>query len=148
MVDSPVAHIDLFPSLAAAAGAPLPGDRVIDGVNFMPAAFGTGPVTRKNDAIFWQSGAYRVVRAGDWKLQVDGNQNKSWLFNLASDPGEKSNLLAKHPQKVAELKALLAAHLADAVPSLWPHSLISPIALDKTIDQTYAKEDEYILWPN
>jgi arylsulfatase A-like enzyme len=148
VVDTPIAHIDLFPSLAAAAGAPLPGDRVIDGVNFMPAAFGTGRLTRRDDAIFWQSGLYRVVRAGDWKLHVDGYQNKLWLFNLAADPGERTNLASQQPQKVAELRALLAAHHANAVPSLWPHSLISPIVLDKTLDQPVAPGDEYILWPN
>ncbi|MDP5104241.1 MAG: sulfatase [Erythrobacter sp.] len=148
VVDTPVAHIDLFPSLASAAGVALPGDRVIDGVNFMPAAFGTGPLQRKDNAIFWQSGKYRVVRAGDWKLQVDGYQNKLWLFDLAADPTEKNNLAARQPQKVAELKALLAAHHANAVPSLWPHSLISPITIDKTLDQALAKGDEYVLWPN
>ncbi|WP_374139359.1 sulfatase-like hydrolase/transferase [Sphingomonas sp.] len=148
VVNTPVAHIDLFPSLAAAAGAALPRDRVIDGVDILPAATGKGPVKRKNDAIFWQSGAYRVVRAGDWKLHVDGNQNKSWLFNLAADPSERTNLVAREPRKVAELKALLAAHHAKAVGSLWPHSLISPIVLDKTIDQPVAKGDEYVLWPN
>jgi uncharacterized sulfatase len=148
VVDTPVTHVDLFPSLAAAAGAPLPSDRVIDGVDFMPAAFGTGAVRRKNDAIFWQSGAYQVVRAGDWKLHVDGNQRKNWLFNLATDPTERNNLVRKEPKKAAELQALLAAHQADAVGSLWPHSLISPIVLDKTINQTFAKDDEYILWPN
>lgn len=148
VVDTPVAHIDLFPSLAAAAGVPLPRDRVIDGVNFMPAASGTGPLKRKDDAIFWQSGQYRVVRAGDWKLQVDGNQNKLWLFNLAADPTEKTNLAGKQPKKVAQLKALLAAHHANAVPSLWAHSLISPIAIDKTLDQKVVKGDEYILWAN
>ena len=148
VVDSPVAHVDLFPSLAAAAGAPLPDDRVIDGINFMPAAFGTGALKRKNDAIFWQSGAYQVVRAGDWKLHVDGNQNKSWLFDLTSDPTEKRNLVRRNPKKVAELKALLAAHQANAVGSLWPHSLISPIVIDKTLDQPVAEGDEYILWPN
>lgn len=148
VVKTPVTHVDLFPSLAAAAGVPLPRDRVIDGVNFLPAAFGTGSVTRKDDAIFWQSGAYRVVRAGDWKLHVDGNQQKTWLFDLGADPGERNNLAVKQPQKVAELKALLVAHHANAVPSLWPHSLISPILLDKTLDQPVTDGDEYVLWPN
>lgn len=148
VIDAPVAHIDLFPSLASAAGAALPSDRVIDGVNFMPAAFGTGSVQRKDDAIFWQSGQYRVVRAGDWKLQVDGYQNKLWLFNLAADPTERINLARREPHKVAELQALLAAHHANAVPSLWPHSLISPVAIDKTLDQAPARGDEYIMWAN
>lgn len=148
VIDAPVAHIDLFPSLASAAGAALPSDQVIDGVNFMPAAFGTGSVQRKDDAIFWQSGQYRVVRAGDWKLQVDGYQNKLWLFNLAADPTERINLARREPHKVAELQALLAAHHANAVPSLWPHSLISPVVIDKTLDQAPARGDEYIMWAN
>jgi hypothetical protein len=46
------------------------------------------------------------------------------------------------------LRGLLAAHHANAVPSLWPHSLISPVALDKTLDQAVAQGHEYIFWPN
>ncbi|MEM7014025.1 MAG: sulfatase-like hydrolase/transferase, partial [Verrucomicrobiota bacterium] len=84
VVDTPVAHIDLLPTLADAAGADLPTDRIIDGRNILVEATGTGTIERPNDAIFWQSGDYRVVRAGDWKLQVDGNQNTNWLFDLAA----------------------------------------------------------------
>ena len=32
---------------------------------------GTGTISHPNDALFWQSGYYQVVRAGDWKLQVE-----------------------------------------------------------------------------
>jgi len=73
-VDEPVAHIDVMPTLAAAAGAGLPEGVVIDGRNLLPLAEGLGSVTREDDAIFWQSGYYRVVRSGNWKLQVDGRQ--------------------------------------------------------------------------
>lgn len=147
-VDTPVAHIDVMPTLAAAAGAALPGGVSIDGRDILPAALGTGAITRPDDALFWQSGAYRVVRAGDWKLQIDGNQKKKWLFDLGADPEERVNLASTRPDKVDELEALLAAHQAGAVPPLYPSTVISPIAIDKTVDQRAGRDDEYVLWPN
>ena len=148
IVDSPVAHIDLLPTLVAAADGVLPTDRIIDGQNMLPAATGEGSIRRPNDAIFWSSGDYRVVRAADWKLQVDQNQDKTWLFDLASDPTEQTNLAEVRQEKVAELQALLTAHYADAVEPLYPHKITSPILIDKTLDQTPTAQDEYVIWPN
>ncbi len=148
VVDTPVAHIDLLPTLAAAAGADLPSDRAIDGQNILPAATGEGSIERPNDAIYWSSGSYRVVRAGDWKLQLDGLQDKAWLFDLNADPTEQVNLSVERPEKLAELTALLDAHHADAVPSLYTHKIESPIAIDKTPLQGVEDGDEYIIWPN
>ncbi len=148
VVDTPVAHIDLLPTLAAAAGASLPTDRVIDGRNILPAATGEGEIERPNDALFWSSGSYRVVRAGDWKLQTDTVQDKTWLFDLATDPTEQTNLADAQPGKVAELQALIEAHYADAVEPLYAHKLQSPIMIDKTGGQSPEDGDEYVIWPN
>jgi len=147
-IETPVAHIDVLPTLAAAAGVPLPKDRVIDGRNILPLATGTGAFSRPNDAIFWQSGAYQVVRAGDWKLQIDGTRKKTWLFDLAADPTERNNLAGKQPAKVAELKQLLAAHHKGAVKPLYPFKIASPILIDKTEGQKAVPGDEYVIWPN
>ncbi len=148
VIDTPVAHIDLMPTLAAAAGAELPTDRTIDGRNILVEATGDGRIERPDDAIFWQSGFYQVVRSGDWKLQVNGAQNKTWLFNLAVDPTEQDNLVDARPEKVAELQALIDAHQADAVGPLYDHTLESPIAIDKTLADARTEEDAYIIWPN
>ena len=148
LVDTPVAHIDVMPTLAAAGGAELPEGVVIDGKNMLPAATGTGSITRPNDAIFWQSGYYQVVRAGDWKLQMNGRQKKSWLFNLDDDPTEQKNLAKANPAKVAELKQLLADHHKDRRPPLYAYSLESPIAIDKTRAEKIEPGDEYVFWPN
>ena len=148
VVEAPVAHIDLLPTLVAAAGAELPSDRVIDGRNILPAATDEGRIERPGDALFWSSGNYRVVRAGDWKLQVDGLQNKVWLFDLNADPTEQVNLAETHSEKRAELEALMEAHYADAVSPLYPHKLESPIVIDKTIVEVIEDGDEYIIWPN
>jgi arylsulfatase A-like enzyme len=148
LIETPVAHIDVMPTLAAAADAPLPQGVEIDGRNMLPAATGGGGLERPDDAIFWSSGFYKVVRAGDWKLQVNERQKKTWLFNLAEDPTEQINLVDSHPEKRAELEALLTAHWADARPPLYPHTTESPIRIDKTNADPFAPGDEYVIWPN
>lgn len=147
-VDEPVAHIDVMPTLAAAAGAGLPEGVVIDGRNLLPLAEGLGSVTREDDAIFWQSGYYRVVRAGGWKLQVDGRQEKSWLFDLSTDPTEETNLATSRPDKLAELQALLDKHHEGARPPLYASTTDIPVALDKTGADKKGPDDEYVWWPN
>ncbi len=148
VIDEPVAHIDVMPTLAAATGASLPEGVEIDGKNLMPLATGTGSISRANDALFWSSGYYKVVRAGGWKLQVNGRQQKSWLFNLNEDPTEQTNLAASEPEKLAELQALIDAHWKDAREPLYPYTIESPIKIDRTIDQPYVEGEEYVYWPN
>ncbi len=149
VIDDPVAHIDVLPTLAAAGGAPLPDDRVIDGRNMLPVATGErATIERENDAIFWSSGFYKVVRAGDWKLQVNERQDRRWLFNLAEDPTEQVNLVDTRPEKLSELEALIEAHWADARPPLYPHQTESPVCIDKTVADPPCENDEYIIWPN
>ncbi len=147
-IDDPVAHVDVMPTLAAAAGASLPEGVAIDGRSMLPAATGQGGVERPDDAIFWSSGYYRVVRQGDWKLQVNGRQEQTWLFDLAADPTEQTNLADARPDKVADLQALLDAHYADARPPLYAHTIESPIAIDKTLADSFDAGDEYAYWPN
>jgi len=85
-------HVDLMPTLASAARAPLPGCVEIDGIDLLdPAA------ARRHDAIFWQSGYYRAVRQGNWKLQLSEKPKRIWLFDLAGDPIEQTNLAEREP---------------------------------------------------
>ena len=146
--DEPVAHIDVMPTLTAAANAREPEGVVIDGENLLPLATGLGIEAWDRDTLFWQSGHYRVVRHKDWKLQVTERPAKIWLFNLAEDPTEQINLATSMPDKVAELLALLDAHAADARPALYPAVLESAITIDKTIVEPFEEGDDYIYWPN
>ncbi len=152
-IDAPVAHIDLMPTLAAAGGSRWPDDVDIDGVNLLPWA--TGDVaagTRPHGVLFWQSGEYRVVRKGDWKLQVSARPAKNWLFDLATDPTEQRNLAGERPQVVAELAALLDAHRRSGRTPLYPAALEAPIPIDKTMadvaEGNIAADDEYVYWAN
>jgi arylsulfatase A-like enzyme len=147
-VDMPVNHIDIMPTLAAAAGAILPENIEIDGKNIMPWAIDGVPALTPKRTLFWQSGYYRVVRHGDWKLQVSELPKKDWLYNLAEDPTEKVNLAASRPEVLAELRGLLDTHRDQGRGPLYPFTLQAPVAVDKTINEYVEPGDEYIYWPN
>ena len=147
-VATPVAHIDVMPTLVAAADARIPAGLEIDGKNLLPLAQGTGEISRIDDAMFWQSGHYRVVRAGNWKLQVNGRLNKQWLFDLGADPTEQHNLAEERPEKLGELLAILDRHHANRRAPLWEAARESPVMIDKTLAERFEEGDEYIYWPN
>ena len=147
-VRNPVAHIDLMPTLTAAADAEFPEGVEVDGVDILPLATGRAGAAWGRKTLFWQSGYYRGVRHGDWKLQVSEDPKKAWLFNLAEDPTEQSNLADTELEKLAELKALLAEHKASAREPLHPFVAEMPVAVDKTLAQPLVDGDEWIYWPN
>ena len=147
-IDAPVAHIDILPTLAAAAGAASPPGIDIDGLNLLPLATGDGITKWPRATLFWQSGYYRAVRHGDWKLQISERPQRSWLYNLADDPTERHNLAATRVDKLNELQALLNKHEASARAPLYPFVVEMPVAIDKTRADYFEAGDEYIYWPN
>ena len=72
----------------------------------------------------------------------------SWLFDLNSDPTEQTNLAAREGERVAGLKARLAAHNAEQREPAWPSVGEFPVNVDKTLLDHDAPDDEYIYWPN
>lgn len=143
----PAAHIDVMPSLVAAAGAALPTDRVIDGRNLLPLARGD-TAEPPHEAIFWHSDYYQSVRAGNWKLQRSERPAFSRLFNLADDATEMRDVSAAHPEVERRLHALLDAHLADRRPPLYPSTLQGAAAVDKTLAERFLEGDAWVYWPN
>ena len=144
----PVHHFDVYATAAAAANAPLPSDRVLDGVDLTAHVTGDQP-NPPHETLFWTQDHYRVVLHQGWKLQRSGpDDDFLWLFHLAEDPTEQVNLAQTRPDKVAELDALLAAHLAEQAPPRWPHRTSNPIAIDKHVNQPLADDDEFIYYPN
>jgi uncharacterized sulfatase len=143
----PVQHFDLYATAAAAAGAPLPDDRKMDGVDLVPFALGerTGA---PHGALFWRTGHYQVALADGWKLQVDGRQDRRWLFDLRNDPTEQVDLAAREPERVAALEARLDAHNAEQRPPAWPSTLDVPVNIDKPLGVPDAPDDDFVYWVN
>lgn len=114
VINAPVSSPDFFPTLLEATGTkPLPG-QMLDGVSLVPLLKGG---TFPERALFWhyphygnQGGAPgAAIRRGDWKLIEWQEDRRVELFNLTQDLGEKQDLAAKEPQRMAQLRAELHA---------------------------------------
>ncbi|MBL9065736.1 MAG: sulfatase-like hydrolase/transferase [Sphingopyxis sp.] len=134
-------HLDIFSTIAAAAGAAVPRDRTIDSENIL-----AGPASRA--AMFWRSGDYRAVRAGDWKLQVTKRPEKARLYNLATDPTEQKDLAASDPQRVAALRALIEAQNKGMAKPIWPGLIEGPVRIDVPLNAPWQNGQDYIYWAN
>jgi arylsulfatase A-like enzyme len=144
---APMSNIDVMPTVLAAAGAPLPHDRPIDGVNLLPF-LKTNPERQPDRPLYWRDGSYRAMQEGRWKLIVSERPRKDWLFNLATDPTERNNLALLEPQRLNDMKAKMQRHHAAMPEALWPSFIEVPIAIDKTLNQKMLLSDEYAYWNN
>ena len=145
--DKPVAHVDIFATAAGVSGADLPGDRVLDGADLVKAATGA-TAGDPHKSLYWRSGGYRVLLAGGWKLQVMDDPRKTWLFDLSTDPTERSNLALSRPDKLAELRAELARVDAEQIQPRWPSLLEAPVMIDTATSFPVAPGAEFIYWGN
>ena len=144
---SPIHHIDIFHTIAAAAGASVPKDRKLDGVDLIPYIQGKNK-EKPHKTLFWREGHHQSVLHKGWKLIKADRPNKRWLFNLDKDPTERNNLSKDNPTKVSQLEKLLELHNSEQAEPLWPSVLDSPMLIDKHGGQDYEEGDEYIYWPN
>ena len=147
VVQDPVHHFDLYATAAAAGGAELPADRIIDGVDLVPFADGSASDVPHRE-LFWSSGASQSALVDGWKLNVSDPPGRQWLFDLSVDPTEQRDLSTERPDKLAELQAALARYNAEKPPPSWPSQVSIPINIDKDLSVPDAPEDEYIYWSN
>lgn len=150
--DAPVHHFDIYATAAAAAGVTV--EHKIDGVSLLPYALlpnagGEDALAKPHETLFWRAGKYRTVRHHDWKLAIDPMVGKTWLFDLASDPSETTNVADQNPGQVRDMLALLEQHNAEMVPPLWDSVGASPINVDKHKRQEMDPDtDTYVYWGN
>jgi arylsulfatase A-like enzyme len=144
-VSAPAAHVDLFATAAAASGATMPGDRVIDGLDLVALSQAESPAPR---ALFWRSGHYRVLLNDGWKLQVSEHPPRTWLFDLNTDPTEQTDLFTAEPARATAMRAQLDAINAEQVDPIWPSLVEPPVYVDKHLLEDRTPEDVYVHWPN
>ncbi len=140
IVHAPLHMVDWYPTFLNLAGAPSSGGHALDGRDAWPAITRGAPSPHE-DILTNISTTGGALRAGDWKLVVNGQVRDGEeggderperraqkeqalaapvieLFNLADDLSEKTNLAEKYPEKVRELRTRLDAYAKAAAPSL------------------------------
>ena len=142
---APVSSLDIAPTLLAAAGVAAAHDTPSDGVDLLPMLRGE-IASAPHAALFWRFGEQLAVRAGDYKLvrydlaledgegDLDRAVSPPRLYRLSDDAGERHDLAAQRPDKVAELEALWRQWNASNAAPLWP----SPHAGDDSEGDAHA----------
>ena len=117
----PVGAWDILPTALAAAGAPLPADREIDGVDLLPYLSGE-KAGAPHERLFWRcfDGHEAAVREGNWKWVRNGPDAKPELFDLSKDIGEKHDLADEQSEVAERLEAAWNGWSAQMAPSAWP----------------------------
>ncbi len=91
--------MDLLPTVAALAGAVLPADLEIDGVDLGPALLEGRRLPPRT--VFWRYGKSSAARRGRWKVLVTPKLRA--LLDLEKDPAERFNVWRAHPPLATEL---------------------------------------------
>ncbi len=107
-VNETISFLDWLPTIAALTGGKTDAGWQLEGRDVWPLLTGRQdkPATR---TLYWNVGRATGLLHGDWKLIVSGGkQTKVELYNVADDPAEAKDLAAAQPERVAELKKLLA----------------------------------------
>lgn len=99
---------DVLPTFAELAGATPPEG--LDGRSMVRALTGEAGAA-EHDYLYWEfyeRGSAQAVRAGDWKaVRIPMLTGPVELYDLAADPGETTDLAARHPDVVARMLAIM-----------------------------------------
>jgi arylsulfatase A-like enzyme len=115
--DAPGIHVDLLPTLMEIAAAQPPA-QTLDGTSLVPVF--RKPATSDRPPIFqhfpgylgagensWRTTPVSTVQQGPWKLLEFLEDERTELYHLGNDPGEKQNLASTETSRTTELRTLL-----------------------------------------
>jgi len=128
--DAMVSQVDLYPTIAALIGQPVPENAGQDGQNLLPALL--GETEQGREYVIQEALTQIAVRKGNWKYIPPGSiterlgimtwkEGSGWkkttvaepglLFNLSEDPAEEHDLAAIYPNRVNEMRNIIT-HVA------------------------------------
>ena len=103
-VTNEMAHVtDLYTTLAKIAGAQVPGDRAIDGLDLSSFLFGATDRSPREGFVFYIKDQLRAIKWRHWKMHVlwetEPNTGVThlevpYLFNVVQDPKEETDVNA------------------------------------------------------
>lgn len=126
------AHVDMLPTISTLANISYTSDKVMDGTDISAYLTAETPIDDRylvtdTQRIAWpEKGKNSCVMDGYWRL-INGNE----LYNLANDPGQKSNIADQYPERVADMNAFY---------EIWWESVIKEVEYS-TIDLGVDEEE-------
>ena len=120
VVHEPLHMVDIMPTALALAGAKAnPADKPLDGKDIWATVAEGAP--SPHDDILVNVEAFRgAIIKGKWKLvKIALLPGKTELFDLAADPGEKTDVAAQNPEVVRDLESRLIAYAKQQKMSEW-----------------------------
>lgn len=125
VIHTPVSSPDFYPTLLEVAGATAAPSQILDGMSLLPLLRQGGDLPER--ALFWHYPHYgnqggspcAAIRRGDWKLIEWFEDGRLELFNLATDPGESTDLARQAFARADSLRAELRAWQFE-VGARWP----------------------------
>ncbi len=173
MSDALITSLDLYPSLAAIAGAKIPKDRIIDGIDLSDLILGKTKTSKRKEFFYYLCNTLEAARVGDWKLHVakpkvsretedvtrdasvipkpviDDDVEVRELYNLRDDPGETNNLYDEYPDIVEMIMGRIREcreDIGDAFTSTKGKNVRKPgkVSSPKLLTQ-YSEDHPYII---
>jgi len=123
--DAMMTTLDILPTFTAMAGAQVPTDRIIDGVDQRALVLGESDDSARKTFYYYVRNELQAVRHGKWKLKlpnctenygfqgVQANLPAHQLYDLGADKEEKKDLARENPTVVAMLQKLADRARAD-----------------------------------
>jgi arylsulfatase A-like enzyme len=121
-----IGQFDFLATFAEITGATVPAGMGEDSVSFLPVLLGAKESVRQGIVSQSINGSF-AIREGNWKLLLSAG-SAGWsspkpgpeeaglpsvqLYDLSKDPGERKNLQAEFPERVASMKAELEKLIA------------------------------------
>jgi arylsulfatase A-like enzyme len=110
--------VDMYPTLAALAGAKLGKNKPLDGIDMWPM-LGEGGASPRTEVVYNIEPMTAAVRQGDWKLVWKAAlPQRVELYDLSKDTSETTNLADQNPEIVGKLQARITELASEMAPPL------------------------------
>jgi arylsulfatase A-like enzyme len=132
--ETALAGVDVFPTVLAAAGLPVPTGYVTDGENMLPAFRGR-PQVRTQPIFWWWRGNHGgddwpevAMRDDRWVLILDATRQRVELFDVIRDRSQAQNLASQEVDRVARMRAAIDQWLATLPKTIDPRLQTQAVA--------------------